>query len=258
MSIKESTRQELSGHTPDSPVKKGADLISLLQPSPGERILDVGCGNGDLTARIAAAGALPTGIDLSEEMISQAKKKYPDLNIQVENACHYRTNDPFDAVFSHAALHWILDAPAVVHTIYLALKEGGRFVAEFAGKGNVAVLTMAIQEELVARGYGWEGRNPWYHPTLGEYAQLLEQNGFRVTMAEHFDQRKPLKPGVRKWVSSFADYFFRDVTPADQEVIIDAVEKKVQPHLMTEGQWFLDTSRLRVVAMKETGVNHEN
>ncbi|WP_258166526.1 trans-aconitate 2-methyltransferase [Paenibacillus sp. PCH8] len=226
-------------------------ILSLLQPSPGERILDVGCGNGNLTAQIAAAGALPTGIDLSEEMIRQAQDQYPDLNIQVGDACHYRTDEPFDAVFSHAALHWIQDSSAVIQTIQLALKEGGRFVAEFAGSGNIATLTGAIREELHAHGYGWEARNPWYHPTIGEFASLLEHNGLRVTLAQHFDQRPHLKPGIRKWLNSFAVYFFKDIAPAEQEVMMDAIEKKVQSRLMRDGQWFPDTSRLRVVAVKE-------
>jgi trans-aconitate methyltransferase len=242
-----------SGHSAPSTALQETHILSLLQPSQGERILDVGCGNGDLTAKIAGAGALPTGIDFSEETIRQARQKYPDMNIQVANACHYRTEEPFDAVFSHAALHWIPDAPAVVQSIQLALKEGGRFVAEFAGSGNTAILITAVREELDARGYEWEGRNPWYHPTIGEYANLLEQNGFRVSLAQHVDQFTTFKPGVRKWLNSFAEYLLSGIMPAEQEVIKDAVEKKVQPQLMREGQWYLDRSRLRVVAIKESG-----
>lgn len=240
-----------SGHSAPFATLQETPILSLLQPSQGERILDVGCGNGDLTAKIAAAGALPTGIDFSEETIRQAKQKYPDMNIQVENACHYRTEETFDAVFSHAVLHWIKDAPAVVQSIQLALKTGGRFVAEFAGSGNTAILITAVREELNARGYKWEGRNPWYHPTIGEYANLLEQHGFRVSLAQHVDQFTPFKPGVRKWLTSFAEYLFSGITPAEQDVIMEAVEKKVQPQLMRDGQWYLDRSRLRVVAIKE-------
>ena len=247
------TNESWSGHSAPFTALQETPILTLLQPSHGERILDVGCGNGDLTAKIAAAGALTTGIDFSKETIRQAKQKYPDMNIQVANACHYRSEEPFDAVFSHAVLHWIKDAPAVVQSIYLALKTGGRFVAEFAGSGNTAILIAAVREELHTRGYEWEGRNPWYHPTIDEYTNLLEQNGFRVSLAQHVDQFTPFKPGARKWLDSFAEYLFSGIAPAEQDVIMEAVEEKVQPQLMRDGQWYLDRSRLRVVAMKESG-----
>ncbi|CAM3120810.1 methyltransferase domain-containing protein [Paenibacillus taichungensis] len=231
----------------------GVDILSLLQPQTGERILDIGSGNGDLTAKIAAAGAIPTGIDLSERMVTLAQQKYPDLNVQVKDASKYRTDEPFDAVFSHAALHWINNPAATTRSIWLALREGGRFVAEFAGSGNIAILITAMKQALEEHGYTWAGRNPWYHPTLGEYANLLEQNGFRVTFAQHFDKPAPLKgeEGLRNWLNSFADYFFKDVSSADLESIYQAILTEVKPHLEREGQWFLDTTRLRIVAIKE-------
>ncbi|WP_211746181.1 class I SAM-dependent methyltransferase [Paenibacillus sp. Marseille-Q4541] len=229
------------------------EVFSLLQPQPDEQILDVGCGNGGFMARIAAAKAIPTGIDLSEDMVRRAKEKYPELNIQVEDICHYRTEIRYDAVFSHAVLHWIKDAPAVAESIWLALRNGGRFVAEFAGSGNVASLTTAIEEELEARGYASAGRSPWYLPTIGEYASLLEKTGFRVILTQHFDRPSPLKRdvGIRVWLESFADYFFFDVTTAEKESIYQAIEAKLKPKLYHDGQWFIDTSRLRVVAIKE-------
>ncbi|WFR61350.1 methyltransferase domain-containing protein [Paenibacillus amylolyticus] len=247
------TNELWSGHSAPFRALQETPILALLQPSHGERILDVGCGNGEITAKIAAAGALPVGIDFSEETIRQAKQKFPDINLQVANACHYRTEEPFDAVFSHAVLHWIQDAPAVIQSIQLALKAGGRFVAEFAGNGNTAIIITAVREELNARGYEWEGRNPWYHPTIGEYSNLLEQHGFRVSLAQHVDQFTPFKPGVRKFLTSFAAYLFSGIAPAEQDVIMEAVEKKVQQQLMRNGQWYLDRSRLRVVAIKESG-----
>ncbi|GGF69422.1 methyltransferase type 11 [Paenibacillus albidus] len=235
-------------------VKPGTEILSMLQPGPNERILDVGCGNGDLMAEVVAAGALPAGIDLSEEMVRRARQKYPELNFQAEDICHYRTDVRFDAVFSNAAFHWIKDAPAVAQSIWLALREGGRFVAEFAGSGNVAVLTSAMQQVLEEHGYAWAGRNPWYHPTIGEYASLLEQTGFRVTLAQHFDRPTPLKgnTGVRGWLDGFAGYFFSDVTCEDRATIYRAIEAKVKPHLERGGQWMVDTSRLRIIAIKES------
>lgn len=240
-------------HSTDFLSNLGVDVLSLLQPQIGERILDIGSGNGDLTAKIAAAGAILTGIDLSERMVTLAQQKYPDLNVQVKDASQYRTNIPFDAVFSHAAIHWINNSTDTIRSIWLALREGGRFVAEFAGSGNVSILTTVMKQVLEEHGYTWAGRNPWYHPTLGEYATLLEQNGFRVTFAQHFDKPAPLKgeEGLRNWLNSFADYFFKDVSSAYMESIYQAIVGEVKPHFEREGQWFLDTKRLRIVAIKE-------
>ncbi|MBW4839803.1 MAG: methyltransferase domain-containing protein [Paenibacillaceae bacterium] len=235
-------------------VRPGVELLSWLQPEPGERILDLGCGNGDLTAAIAATGAIPTGIDASEDMIHRAKQRYPELNLQTRDARHYRSDTRYDAVFSHAALHWIQDAPAVAETIHLALRKGGRFVAEFAGKGNVAALTGAIRQSLETNGYPWEGRNPWYHPSIWEYASLLERTGFRVTFARHLDLPTQLKgeEALRKWLNSFADYFFTGIPASERAPLYDAIVSLAKPALYKEGQWMLDTSRLRVLAIKDT------
>ncbi|CAI6084208.1 class I SAM-dependent methyltransferase [Cohnella sp. JJ-181] len=233
----------------------GADIVSLLRPLPGERILDIGCGNGDLTARIAAAGAFATGIDLSPESVERARQRHPGLDLQAADACRYRTEIRYDAVFSRAALHWIKDADAAARTIWLALREGGRFAAEFAGSGNVAAYTDVIAQALTAHGYAPEGRIPWYLPTIGEYAGLLERTGFRVAYAQHFDNPSPLKndAGIRAWLDGFAGYFFADVDAADRASIYDAVEAAVRPRLYRDGRWIIDTSRLRIVAVKPHG-----
>lgn len=229
-------------------------IVTLLQPRAGERILDVGCGNGNITAKLAAAGAILTGIDRSEEMLRKARLNDPEVHFQLADARHFRTNDRFDAVFSHAALHWIKEADAVAHTIWLALREGGRFVAEFAGHGNVALLTDAIRQALESRGYDWSGRSPWYLPTIGEYASLLETTGFNVSLAQRFCQLSPLKgeKGIRGWLDSFAAYFFHDIPDTDRPKIYDEIEEAVSPRLLKEGQWAVDTCRLRIVAVKRS------
>ncbi|SDX59408.1 trans-aconitate 2-methyltransferase [Paenibacillus sp. PDC88] len=229
------------------------DLISLLQPAAGERILDVGCGNGNLTAKIAAAGAIPTGIDASEEIIAKAKLNYPELQLSVEDARYYKTEILYDAVFSNAVLHWIKDAPAVVSSIGSALRNGGRFVAEFAASGNIAIILTAIRAELEQYGYEWEGRNPWYHPTIGEYSSLLEQTGFKVIFAQHMDSKSTLKGGlgIRNWMDNFSSYLFRGVTAEHQALIYDAVEERVRSELYKDGHWMIDISRLRIAAIKQ-------
>ncbi|MFD0959657.1 class I SAM-dependent methyltransferase [Paenibacillus chungangensis] len=233
-------------------LKPENDVFAWLKPQPGERILDLGCGQGGFMARMAAAGATPVGIDISEEMVSRARREYEELEIEVADARQYRSKLPFDAVFSHASLHWIKDAEAVVHTVRLALRDGGRFVAEFAGSGNTAIMIHAIRQALEEHGYEWEGRNPWYHPTLGEYAGLLEQNGFRVLAAHHFDSPAPLKGenGLRNWLVSFERMLFHDVTEADKKQIYSMIETKVKPYLENDGVWTADTRRLRIAAIK--------
>lgn len=234
-------------------MQQAAGVFHLLQPQPGERILDFGCGTGEVTALIAAAGAVPTGIDLSESGIEQAKRSFPQLSFCVEDASCYRTEDLYDAVFSHAALHWIKEAEAAATSVWLALRQGGRFVAEFAAKGNMDELLRVVRQEVEKRGYAWEGRNPWYHPTIGEYASLLERLGFRVISAEHLNSPKTMagEPAIRKWLNGFGEYFFAGVSAEDREAIIQATEATLKPALFQDRQWHLVTSRLRVAALKE-------
>src|ERR1700678_622991 len=154
--------------------KHGADLIEVLAPQPGEGVLDLGCGTGRLTAQIAAAGALVRGIDSSPQMIEEARRAFPDLHFEVQDARHLAYTDQFEAVFSNAVLHWIVEAEPVVQGIARSLKRGGRFVAEFGGKGNVAVIVAALRNALEQMGLG-AVEAPWFFPSVGEYAPLLER-----------------------------------------------------------------------------------
>ncbi|WP_020617248.1 class I SAM-dependent methyltransferase [Paenibacillus daejeonensis] len=239
-------------HKLDFVSRLGDGILSLLQPQAGERILDLGCGTGDLTAEIAAAGAVAVGIDLSAEMIERGRSKYPHLDLSVQNAYTYRTQEPFDAVFSNAALHWMRDAGTVAETVALALRPGGRFVAEFGGHGNVAALVGATEAALAAHGYDPAGRNPWYFPTVGEYASLLEARGFRVMWAQELDRPTPLKgeSGVRDWLDVLADDFFHDVSAPDKASIYQMVEDHLRPAIYVDGQWVADYRRLRICAVK--------
>jgi trans-aconitate methyltransferase len=232
----------------------GKEVLGLLQPRAGESILDLGCGTGDLTFEIAQAGAEVQGIDLAEEMIRKAKKKYPELSFSVENAETYKRPNAFDAVFSNAALHWIKNAEQVVANVWVNLRPNGRFVAEFGGKGNVRSIVEAIDEVLKEYGRDLRARNPWYFPSIGEFSGLLERQGFRVRSALHFDRPTVLpggEKGLKHWLDMFGDDFFFDFTDEHRKEIFEKIERRLRPRLFDGNSWTADYRRLRIWATKE-------
>ncbi|MFU1782791.1 class I SAM-dependent methyltransferase [Haloarcula japonica] len=232
----------------------GTDVVELLDAQPGERVLDIGCGTGHLSAEIADCGSDVVGIDTAEEMVSQARENYPDLTFEVADAREY---DPgvFDAVFSNAALHWIPseDHDAVLSMVADALTADGRFVAELGGQGNVSQIEAAVRAELADRGY--EAENPWYFPRLGEYASRLEAHGLEVTAAWLFDRPTALEggtAGLREWIEMFGDAVLAPVAEHEHKAILDGIEERLRPDLYdaeTE-TWTADYRRLRFVAKR--------
>ncbi|MDQ6759212.1 MAG: class I SAM-dependent methyltransferase [Acidobacteriota bacterium] len=212
----------------------GKSLVEMLAPQPGERILDLGCGTGTLTHEIAASGARVVGLDPSTEMIGQARQNYPKLEFRLGDARTFRDPEPFDAVFSNAVLHWVKPPVEAVQTVRAALRSGGRFVAEFGGKGNITAVT------------GAAGLNPWYFPSIGEYAALLEQNGFEVSSAALFERPTKLEGerGLREWV----DMFYKPRLSTD---VIERMEIELRPTLFRNGSWMIDYKRLRIAAWAE-------
>src|SRR5262249_26107528 len=156
--------------------KHGAALIDLLAPRPGERILDLGCGTGHLTAQIAAAGTDVLGIDSSAEMVGEAQRLYPHVRFEVADARDFAFDTAFDAVCSNAVLHWIKEPEKVMTCVRRALGPLGRFVVEFGGRGNVGAIIAGLTTAAQAIGLGaWQ--HPWYYPGIAEYASLLERAG---------------------------------------------------------------------------------
>lgn len=232
--------------------ERGADLIELLKPAAGERILDLGCGTGHLAAKIAESGAQVTGIDSSPEMIREAQENYPASEFHIADARDFSFEEPFDAVFSNAALHWIKEAERVVKCIGKALKPGGRFVAEFGGKGNVENLVNAFHHSLEKMGCK-NSPNPWYFPSVGEYSSLLERHGLEVTFAILFDRPTPLEDagsGMRNWIKMFAGSFLAAVPLERREEFIQNAEHLLHPKLFRDGGWIADYRRLRVIARR--------
>jgi trans-aconitate methyltransferase len=233
--------------------KLAAGVLELLDAKPGERILDLGCGTGHLTAKIAEAGAHVVGVDRSLEMIRQAKEKYPSLRFEVMDAREILLDGTFDAVFSNATLHWIKEPERVIAGIKKALRPGGRFVAEFGGRGNTGELLKAIQQAWVKLGLAGPAPHPWYYPSIAEYSGLLEQHGFEVTNAMLFYRPTPLddgERGLRNWLEMFGSVFVEGLPESTREHLLAEIERELQPKLFQDHHWVMDYRRLRVVAKR--------
>jgi trans-aconitate methyltransferase len=234
--------------------EKAKGLVDLLAPHAGERILDLGCGTGTLTAEIAKRGAEICGVDQSQEMISQARKKFPTLKFEVLDARELRFSAEFDAVFSNAVLHWIPEAKQVIAGVAHALKPGGRFVAEFGGKGNLQRLVEGFHRAFSAMGMREpDGVSPWFYPSAGEYADLLEKHGLEVREASLFDRPTMLEDGERgleNWIRLFRQAFLEKMGEQNAQRWIREVERQCRVELFKNGGWELDYRRLRIAAWR--------
>ena len=230
-----------------------ADLLELLSPQSDERILDLGCGTGQLTQEITAQGAIAIGIDKAPTMIEQARKNYSDLQFEIADAINFHFEEPFDAVFSNATLHWINQPEQAIACIWKALKPGGRFVAEFGGKGDIKTILTAINKVLTSVSVAKPELNPWYFPSVGEYTTLLEKQGFSVTYAALLERPTLLEgdEGMQNWIEMFANRFLQEIPTNKGMSVIQDIENQLRPDLYQDGNWFADYIRIRVVARKE-------
>jgi trans-aconitate methyltransferase len=226
--------------------KHGEGLVELLDPKPGERILDLGCGSGQLTAKIAEAGARVIGIDLSPDMIAQARANYPEVEFAIGDATSFELAEPVDAVFSNAVLHWVKEAAGAIACVRRALKPGGRFVLEMGGKGNTRTLLAAVQE------VAGELASPWFYPSVGEYSALLERQGFEVRFATLFDRPTTVEGenGLEDWLSMFGGKLFAGISEDRQREIRKAVSDRLRPVMYRDGNWIVDYRRLRAVVVR--------
>jgi trans-aconitate methyltransferase len=234
--------------------QKAKGLVELLAPQAGERILDLGCGTGALTAEIAERGVEVLGVDRSEEMISQARRKFPVLKFEAVDARELRFKAEFDAVFSNAVLHWIPQTKQVISGVAHALKPGGRFVAEFGGKGNIQRLVEGFHRAFSALGMREpDGVSPWFYPSVGEYAGLLERHGLEVREASLFDRPTMLEDGERgleNWIRLFRQMFLEKMGEENAQRWIREVERQCRVELFKNRSWELDYRRLRIAAWK--------
>ncbi|WP_424362783.1 class I SAM-dependent methyltransferase [Methylocystis parvus] len=225
----------------------GAPLLDLLAPVEGERILDLGCGDGALTLQIAQSGASVVGVDASPQMVQAARARGLDAHISDGAALNF--DQEFDAVFSNAALHWMRDADAVIDGVRGALKPGGRFVAEFGGHGNVAAISVALLATVRKYGANAEDVLPWYFPTPDDYRQRLEAFGFRVLEIGLIPRPTPLPTDMGGWLDVFASGVFATLAADKRRSARDEAIDLLRPVLCDEqGNWTVDYVRLRVLA----------
>jgi trans-aconitate methyltransferase len=230
----------------------GQAVLDLLNPQPGEKILDLGCGDGALTERLVAAGANVVGVDSSADMVRAAKDR--GLDARVVDGYTLEFDSEFDAVFSNAAMHWMKrDPDAVVAGAYRALKPGGRFVAEMGGHGCVAAITVALCATLQEGGLSNPADLiPWYFPTPDEYQARLEAAGFRVEYMVLIPRPTPLPTGMRGWLETFAMPFTKTLPEHKRGEFLDEVTEKLRPVLCdSNGRWTADYMRLRFLARRQ-------
>jgi SAM-dependent methyltransferase len=235
----------------------GSPVLEQLAPQPGEFILDVGCGDGTLTAKIAEAGARVIGLDASCEMVEAARARGVDAFVADAEALDLEHQairfGAFDAVFSNAALHWMLDPDSVAAGIYQVLRPGGRFVGEMGGAGNLIAIRGALRAELTARGYPVPAEDPQWYPTIEEFVRLYGCAGFIQVHAQLIARPTPLPAGVAGWVRTFRSGWLdvAEVPEAARDEVAAAVEARLAPALrQPDGSWIADYVRLRFAMRK--------
>lgn len=229
----------------------GKDLLALLNLQAEERILDVGCGTGHLTAQIAASGAKVIGLDSSAAMIETAQAAYPNLAFKQADATNFSFAEPFDAVFSNAALHWVLQAEDAVQCMSQALRSGGRFVMECGGKGNITNILTALNQAMMDLGQG-EMEQIWVFHSISEYATLLEKHGLEVNQAFLFDRPTKLEgeDGMLNWLRMFGTVRTQKLSDEMREQAFALATEKLRDVQFIDGHWYADYRRLRIIARK--------
>lgn len=234
----------------------GMPVLELLAPKPGEHILDLGCGDGALTAKLARLCGHVVGVDASAEQVQAARKR--GLDARAVDAHQLPFREQFDAVFSNAALHWMRRADEVLAGVFRALKPGGRFVAECGASGNVARIEAGLCAALARRGIDAEPVNPWYFPTAEQYRLKLIAHGFRVITMEVILRPTALPGDLAGWLETFAESFLAALPRCQRREVVQEVQESLRDELCTaDGIWTADYVRLRFAAEKPKGDRQE-
>jgi trans-aconitate methyltransferase len=227
----------------------GQPVVDLLAPRPGERILDLGCGDGVLTRKLVELGCDMVGVDASAAQIEAARALGLDARVMDGHGLDF--GPEFDAVFSNAALHWMRDAAPVIAGVYRALRPGGRFVAECGGYGCVDTIHRALIEGLDARGLDGKAASPWYFPTTEDYGQKLAAGGFAVDYIALIPRPTPLPGDILGWLETFSESFTAILPASERAAYLQEVRARIQPKLCdSDGKWTADYVRLRFAARK--------
>jgi trans-aconitate methyltransferase len=227
----------------------GTPVLDLLDPKPGERVLDLGCGDGRLTKALAERGARVVGVDASADMVRAAKTLGCEAHVQTGEALDLPQK--FEAVFSNAALHWMPRADAVAARVFAHLEPGGRFVGEFGGHGNVAAIVTALLAACEAQGVALPEPWPWAFPTPEAYKTLLEAAGFAEVECRLLPRPTPLPTGMAGWLDTFAWPFTQALEPQAKAALLARTEALLAPALRAaDGRWTADYVRLRFRAQK--------
>jgi SAM-dependent methyltransferase len=227
----------------------GVAVLEWLAPLPGERILDLGCGDGTLTEKIAAAGARVVAVDAAPEMVAAARARGLDAHQAAGQGLAF--DREFDAVFSNAALHWMRPPEAVLAGVHRALKPGGRFVAEMGGHNNTAAIMVALHAVVGRRGLDAQRLSPWYFPSAAAWQAKLEAAGFAVGEIRIVPRPTPLPAGLEAWLDTFAEDFLGALPAADRRAARTEIVELLRPILVDEaGMWIADYVRLRFRASR--------
>ena len=232
--------------------EQGLKLVDVLRTMPCGKVLDLGCGTGDLTNEIAKFSGEAIGLDSSAEMVNMARAVYPEINFIVSDACAMQWADYFDIVFSNAVLHFIKAQDALLDSIHKALKKNGTFVCEFGAAGNLADLLNAVAQACLTRGKDYALR--FYYPTEGQFRALLEKHGFLVESAFTYDVDTQLAeggPGLRNWVNQIFNVEMGWFGVEEQENVLLEIESALRPTQWDGSNWHLPNRRIRVIARKE-------
>lgn len=231
----------------------GQGVIELIEAERGSAVLDLGCGNGALSKALCEAGYRVTGMDASPELLKIARKDHPEIEFIQADAASFSLAEPVDVVFSNAVLHWVDRERQrdMLRCVYDALAEYGEFVFEMGGCGNNDLIHQTLEQVFAEHGFAY--KMPFYFPTIGEYAALLEQAGFQVKLAVLFDRPTELKgeDGMKAWIKLFLKTPFSVVKEeAERERMLDEAADRLRKKLYIKDKWYADYVRLRIRAIR--------
>lgn len=227
----------------------GEPVVQLLAPRPGERILDLGCGDGVLAKRLADMGCDVVGVDSSAAQVEAARRLGVDARVVDASALPFEGE--FDAVFSNAVLHWITVPEPMLAGVHRALRPQGRFVAECGGDGCVDTIRQALVRALDRRGIDGESFVPWYFPTVDDYGERLRRAGFVIDSIALIPRPTPLPGDVTGWLETFARAFLVPLAADDRAAYLGEVRAELEPRLRNaDGVWVADYVRLRFAARR--------